>query len=117
MTTLTLYRGAINDQLITLPHLRSGRDESQYINDAALVANLYTEANAPLGRDAGTPHDMLAAVALSLAAGSVDGTYELVLDETFNPDLGTYYLVISGSTPAGDDFGRIYKVRIKDPRG
>lgn len=106
-----LYRGQAagvlykrNSQVVELPRLRSGLDETQFKNAATATATLCDADGSPISGYQPFP--------LSLAEGSVDGTYSVRLGADFDPPAGRYRLVFAASE-SGDDLEDAVTVVVK----
>ncbi len=103
---MILYRN--NDQIIELPGLRSGLDETQYKNAATCSATLYDKD--------GTPVDGFINITLIYqSTAPVAGTYRGQISEAFAPPIAKNYVLKVHADQAGDDFNRVItKVQVAD---
>ncbi len=104
--SLILYRN--NSQPITLPNLRSGIDGSVK-SDAVVTATLFEADGITVADPA------IDGLVLSPVAGT-PGLYRGRVDQSFDAPVGSYLLAIT-AVENGDEYYKLYRVRVKDNTG
>ncbi len=101
---MSIYLLNLNDQLLQLPHLRTIKDETIFVDDATVTASLYTLDGAVVSA--------LQDLQLDYVPAS-NGVYEGTVPSTFSAVPGTYMLVIS-AVSGGRHYYKKFKVKVVD---